>query len=148
MTPTLSGRWQTRIVLLWTIGLILTLALMWHWDVFSLSPRDPVFWQLLAVLGYVTLLGLGWDIVYSHLQSYRWDHDWPLIFHFVCGLIEGLVVFLLFRHNLLPGVTYHAGDELRFLVHYGLIFWVTYWWLYGPMRILAPRWRFRGGELI
>jgi hypothetical protein len=148
MTPTLLGRWQTRIVLLWTIGLALTLGYMQLFGLLDLGPRNPGFWTLPALLGYVTLLGLAWDVLYNYLQSFRWDRDWPLIFQFVVGIVEGIVIFVLFRFNLLPGMTYHAGDGWRFLLHYGTVWSVTYWWLFGPMRVIAPRWRFQGGELI
>lgn len=148
MTPTLPGRWQTRIALLWSLGLIVTAGWMWYWDIFALSVDDLAFWQLPILLGYVTLLGLGWDILYTYLQGFRWDADWPLAFHFGAGIFEGIVVFLLFRFDVLPGLTYHPGDGWRFLLHYASVFGVTYWWVYGPMRVLFPRWRFNGGELI
>ena len=148
MTPTLLGRWQTRIALLWTLGLALTLGYMWVFGDLSFKPGAPHSYTLLALLGYVTLLGLGWDILYNYLQSFRWDRDWPLAFHFVCGILEGIIVFVMFRLNLLPGATYNMGGWWQFLLHYGTIFWVTYWWLFGPMRVIAPRWRFRGGELL
>jgi hypothetical protein len=148
MTPTLPGRWQTRVALLWTIGLALTALYTWLFGLLDAGWRSPAFWSLVILLGYVTLLGLAWDVLYDFLQGFRWDGDWPLAFHFVCGIVEGLLVFALFRLDLLPGLSYHAGDGWRFLVHYGSVFWCTYWWVFGPMRVLVPRWRFRGGELI
>ena len=148
MTPTLLGRWQTRIALLGTLGLAITAGYMWHFGVFQLGPQHPAFYTLPAILGYVALLGLLWDVLYNYLQGFRWDRDWPLAFQFVCGIVEGIVVFVLFRFNLLPGLAYHAGEWQRFLLAYGTVWLVTYWWLFGPMRVISPRWRFRGGELI
>lgn len=148
MTPTLRGRWQTRIALLGSLGVLITLGYMWLFGAFQLGPRHPAFYTLLALLGYVALAGMLWDVLYVYLQGFRWDRDWPLSFAFVGGIVEGVVIFALFRFNLLPSVTYHAGDWWRFLAHYGTIFWVTYWWLFGPMRIIHPRWRFNGGDLI
>jgi hypothetical protein len=148
VTPTLLGRWQTRIALVWTLGLALTVGWMQHWKLFAIPRDQPDFWKLLALLGYVTVLGLAWDILYTHLQSYRWDCDWPLVFHFICGIGEGIVVFALFRVGVLWGLTYEAGDAWRFLLHYGSVFLVIYGWSYGPMRVIAPRWRFNGGELL
>jgi len=148
MTPTLLGRWQTRVAVLWTLGLAITVGYMWRFGLFDSGLRDQRFWTLIALLSYVTLLGIGWDMLYNHLQGFRWDRDWPLAFGFACGILEGIVVFVLFRFNLLPGVVYHTGDWSRFLLHYGTVFWVTYWWQPGPMRVIKPRWRFNGGELL
>jgi hypothetical protein len=148
MTPTLRGRWQTRIVLLGSLGVLITLGYMELFGTLRVGPRQPAFYTLPLLLGYVALAGVFWDVLYNYLQGFRWDRDWPLSFAFVCGIIEGLVIFALFRLNLLPGVTYHTGDEWRFLAHYGTIFWATYWWLFGPMRVLCLHWRFNGGELI
>ena len=148
MTPTLFGRWQTRVLLLWTIGLIITLVYMYVFGLFQLDRHEPRFWVLIAILGYVTIVGFAWDILYNYLQSFRWDRDWPLAYHFVAGIIEGLLIYVLFRFSLLPGVQYQDGDTIRFLLDYGTVWFVTYWWVFGPMRVLAPRWRFNGGELI
>ena len=147
MTPTLPGRWQTRVVLLWTIGLIVTIFYMWVFGTLRLGPSNPRFWLLPALLGYVTLIGLLWDVLYNYLTQFRWDRDWPLAFHFVAGIIEGVLILILFRFNLLPGVRYEDGDWWRFLLHYGTIWFITYWWVFGPQRVVQPRWRFNGGEV-
>lgn len=147
MTPTLAGRWQTRLLLMGTLGLFLTLFLMIVFGAFRLGPTQRDFWKLLFLLGYVTLLGLALDILYIELQRFRWDHDWPMVFQFFSGLFEGIIIFILFFFNLLPGVMYGNNDWSRFLWHYVLVWQVTFWWLFGPMRILFPRWRFHGGEL-
>ena len=143
MTPSLMGRWQTRIALLGTLGLLITVLYMWIFGFLG----NANFWTLPLVLGYVALFGLVWDLIYTYFQGFRWDRDWPLSFVFCQGIVEGILVFILFRFNLLPGLTYHDGDLIRFVLDYGTVWLVTYWWLFGPMRILFPRWRFKGGEL-
>lgn len=148
MTPTLKGRWQTRLFLLWTAGLVITLFYMLIFGLFGAGVSSPNFWKLPALLGYVSLIGLALDLFYIYLQSLRWDNDWPLAFQFAVGIFEGIILFVLFRFNLLPGVTYQDGDWWRFLLHYGSVWWVTYWALFGPMRVLSIRWRFFGGELL
>ncbi|GAB4434882.1 MAG: hypothetical protein OHK0015_25090 [Chloroflexi bacterium OHK40] len=147
MTPTLYGRWQTRLVLLGTFGLAITLGLMWHFGVVWAGFQTPGFWELPLLLGYVVLLGLAWDGIYQAIQRHRWDGDWPLVFGFAAGVVEGGTVFALFRLGWLPGTRFDDGDAWRFLAHYGLVFLVTYWWQIGPMRVISLRWRFHGGEL-
>ena len=93
MTPILFGRWQTRIFLLATIGLIVSLP-------FALGIIGPeagnytfhpiFFW----VIFWVGVLGLLWDILYNYLQQYLWDHDWPGAFQFFACIAEGIVLGL------------------------------------------------------
>ena len=35
------------------------------------------FTPSLAVLGYLLLFGLGWDILYQAIVGLRWNRDWP-----------------------------------------------------------------------
>jgi hypothetical protein len=56
MIPTLFGRWQTRLLLLTTVGSFVSLL-------FFLIDPNPIFF---IILSYVTILGLGWDILYNH----------------------------------------------------------------------------------
>ena len=78
MTPTLIGRWQTRILLLGTLGILVTIP-------FSLNGESVYFQVLLAI----AVLGCLWDIVYNQLQTVRWDHDWPA----TSGLWVGIDLF-------------------------------------------------------
>jgi len=140
MTPTLMGRWQTRVLLLWTVGLVISL-------VFGLLVRDLV--TPLAVLLYVTLFGFGWDVLFQYVQSFRWDRDWPPAYQLAAGVIEFLFVALLifvlpFR---LPGVG-SGLTPLLFLIHYWLVWIGVFLGTQGPLRILFPRWRFRGGRIM
>src|SRR5436309_14410282 len=63
MTPTLLGRWQIRIFLLATVGLLISLIV-------GLIVKNTV--PLFALL-YVLLFGLVWDVIYQFITSFRWD---------------------------------------------------------------------------
>jgi hypothetical protein len=133
MTPTLSGRWQSRFFLLATVGLFVTIpfALLFS----SLVP--------FIILGLVFGFGLGWDVLYSRWQKRRWDHDWPPNLQLAAGIVEGLFVFgLLYgwlRSNALPPASI-------FWLHYALVWLTTFSASQSLMRLYFPRWRYRGGE--
>ncbi len=135
MTPTLIGRWQSRSGILGTVGVLVTLL-------FGAAIGD--IGTPLAVLLLVIALGFGWDMLYTFLQRLRWDQDWPPLLVLLSGIWEALVVWVLIP--LIPGFPQpSAGD---FALHYTLV-WVTmYAMLFGGLRILLPRWRFRGGRVI
>ena len=140
MTFTLHGRWQTRILLLGGLGLPLTAVFAWLYG--SMMP--------FALLAYVVLLGMGWDVIYYRLQSLRWNRDWPPLFVLLTGLWEGLFLWLLV--NLpgragvtLPGIT-PALTLGRFAAHYLTVFCITWVASHSLLPILFPRWRFRGGQ--
>lgn len=145
MTPTLVGRWQTRLLLLSTVGLAVT-AGYGAWFARGESSGDPL--MPLRLLGCVGLLGLLWDVLYHWLQGFRWDGDWPWAFHVVAGVTEGVTVFLLLQADLLPGAEYRSGDGLRVTAHYGSVWILTSWCQIGPLRALWPRWRFTGGRIL
>ncbi|MCB0180691.1 MAG: hypothetical protein KDI62_20835 [Anaerolineae bacterium] len=145
MTPTLWGRWQTRLLLLGTIGLLITIGF---------GALFGNFVTPLALLGYVLLLGLAWDIVYQALQSLRWDRDWPPLFMVGGGLLEALLLWGLIKADFLwaglglaglPGVA--PGLTLaQFALHYGTVFTVIFLIMFGPMKVIFLKWRFRGGQ--
>ncbi|MDE5116507.1 MAG: hypothetical protein O4860_04405, partial [Trichodesmium sp. St2_bin2_1] len=72
MTPTLFGRWQTRLLLLATVGILITIP-------FS----EPIYFSVLA---YIAILGLFWDVVYDFLQKFRWDRDWPGVYQLLAAI--------------------------------------------------------------
>lgn len=143
VTPTLPGRWQTRLFVLVAIGVPVTL-------VFTLLFDDPgvsrsVFFRVLA---YVLVFGLAWDVVFILAQRLRWDRDWPAAFQLGAGVLEGLVLWLIIDSAGLPGIA--AGSVpfwSRFLPHYGLVWLAGFLWVQGPMRVLSTTWRFDGGRL-
>ncbi|GAB4580135.1 MAG: hypothetical protein Fur0022_28740 [Anaerolineales bacterium] len=136
MTPTLYGRWQTRLFLSVTIGGLVTV-------IFGLALNDLV--SAFALLGYITALGLIWDVGYIRLQRLRWDHDWPP-FLYLAGAIWELG-FLIGLHQLadLPGIASTFG-LVKLIFQFTLIAFLSFLGMFGPMRVLFPRWRFRGGQ--
>jgi hypothetical protein len=141
MTPTLPGRWQTRVLLLGTIGVVLSLI----YGAIVGDLRTPV-----ALLGYVLLLGCYWDALYHYLQSWRWDRDWPPAFQVAAGLAEGVALWLLIyagRSSFggLPGVPATLTLQ-QFATHYGMVWLAMFLAAHGPLRVILPRWRHNGGE--
>jgi hypothetical protein len=138
VTPTLGGRWQTRILLLATLGLIVT-------ALFAAIYRSDLFF---LVLGYVALFGLAWDVLYVALQRFRWDRDWPAAFQVLNGIVEGALVYLLIATVGLPGIATGSIPLWLFVLQYGLVWLVTFLWAQGPMRAIFPFWRFHGGRVV
>ncbi|ELR99599.1 hypothetical protein [Gloeocapsa sp. PCC 73106] len=132
MTPTLLGRWQTRIFLLATVGFLVSLP----------------FGQLSAflVLFYIGLFGLAWDVLYNFLQTILWDHDWPGVFQFLAAIVEAIWLILVINIIGLPFLGSGSFDLGIFIRHYTVVSIATYLFSWVVMRLLFPRWRFRGGE--
>jgi len=126
MTPTLLGRWQIRLFLLSTVGLVISILIGGIYG--NIVP---------ALLGLGTVLAVGCilDILYQYIQSFRWDADWPTSFQVGAGILEGLLVFFLI----------HPPQDM-FLWQYGSIWLITFLLIQGPLRILWPKWRYQGGE--
>ncbi|MBE9126556.1 MULTISPECIES: hypothetical protein [unclassified Coleofasciculus] len=145
MTPTLLGRWQTRLFLFATVGLLITLP--FYWGIISPNtgfPSYPVFFRILA---YVVLFGLGWDILYNYLQKFRWDRDWPGVLQLLAGIWEGGFLLSIVKLFGLPSIPKEVSP-LWFIIHYSLVWLGVYVASQSLMRIVFPRWRFRGGRLI
>jgi hypothetical protein len=138
MTPTLIGRWQTRILLLGTLGILVTIP-------FSLNGESVYFQVLLAI----AVLGCLWDIVYNQLQTVRWDHDWPATLQVGAGIWEAFFFYVPFRYlisNILK-IGWLIGIPFdKFLLHYACIWLAVFTASQTLMRIIFPRWRFHGGE--
>ncbi len=139
MTPTLLGRWQTRLFLLSTVGVFVTLP-------FTLGCIGPgaspeFFW----ILVYVALFGVIWDSFYNYLQKFRWDRDWPGAFQLISGIWEAIFIGSVVKLFGLPNVTQEL-PLIWFTIHYSLVWLGVYLASQMLMRILFPRWRFKGGE--
>jgi len=143
MIPTLLGRWQTRIFLLATIGVLVSLPFAFGFIDLSRTFNPVFFWVLL----YVGIFGLGWDILYNYLQKYLWDHDWPGVLQFFGAIAEGILLILLIKFVGLPHIP-QALNLYAFVVHYSVVSVFAYLASWVVMRILFPRWRFRGGQWI
>ncbi|OCQ94651.1 hypothetical protein BCD67_04050 [Oscillatoriales cyanobacterium USR001] len=142
MTPTLFGRWQTRIFLLATVGILVTFPLVKGFV--GVKPNENYFW----VVFYVGLFGIAWDVIYDFLQKFMWDHDWPGVFQLFAGIVEGIVLGVLINLDVLPNL---PADEFVlgvFVLHYSVVWVAVYAASWIVMRLLFPISRFRGGEWI
>ncbi|HEY9891374.1 MAG TPA: hypothetical protein V6D37_06155 [Candidatus Sericytochromatia bacterium] len=140
MTPTLFGRWQTRLFLLATVGVFITLP-------FYLGIVKPNFGTgYFLILGYVALFGCGWDILYNYLQKFRWDRDWPGALQLLTGIWEALFLAVCLKFVGLPRVSKEL-PLFGFILHYSLVWISVYLAGQTMMRILFPLWRFRGGQI-
>ncbi|NJR17507.1 MAG: hypothetical protein HC785_18530 [Calothrix sp. CSU_2_0] len=139
MTPTLYGRWQTRIFLLMTIGVIVTLPFALGY--IGIGTSGIYFW----VLFYAGIFGLTWDILYNWLQKFFWDHDWPGVVQFCACIVEGILLSLLIQLNLLPNIPQPEFNLQWFVIHYSTVSIFAYLTAWVIMRLFFPRWRFRGG---
>jgi hypothetical protein len=141
MTLTLFGRWQTRLLLLATVGVLVTLP-------FSLGIIGPgasseFFWILL----YVALFGLIWDILYNYIQKFRWDRDWPGALQLLAGIWEAIFIGCVVKLFGLPYLTQELPFNW-FIAHYSLVWFGVYMASQSLLRILFPRSRFKGGQWI
>ena len=134
VTPTLAGRWQTRVLLLLTIGMMATLPFVLAFGVVPLV-------SLALVLG----LGIGWDVAYNWVQRGRCDRDWPPAYQALTGVLEGCVTY---------GVLFGISDwdvmpapvVTVFVAHYVLIWTLTFVASQSVLRIAFPHWRYDGGR--
>jgi hypothetical protein len=140
MTPTLFGRWQTRIFLFATVGVAISLPFVL--GIFGANAGVVFF----GVLGYIAAFGLVWDGLYIYIQQFRWDRDWPAVFQLAAGIWEALFFAVVAKFIGLPGVPrdFPLG---WFALHYSLVWLGIFSASQTLMRILFPRWRFRGGQL-
>lgn len=135
MTPTLRGRLQTRVLLTGIVGIPVTLP-------FALIAFP---WVPLPYLMLLVLLGVGLmlDPLYHAIQQRRWDHDWPVWWQIVAGGIEFVVAL-----PLLIGCAILYPPTICLLpLHYALVWFGMFVIAQGPIRVLIPGWRYRGGEI-
>jgi hypothetical protein len=145
MLPTLSGRIQTRIALLFFVGGFVTLLV---------APILPIpggvgtaYRVSFIVLAAVAVLGVGWEVLYHLVMQFRWEKDWPTLFGLVTLVPEGLLLWGLLKLGWVPGVD-GPVSSVGFWLHFVLV-WLAVWVVAnGPMRVPFIRWRFRGGRLV
>ena len=144
MLPTLNGRIQTRIFMLATWGVLITLVLT------PILPGDPDYRTTFLILLAVTVLGVISELIYHGIMQFRWEKDWPTFFGFITCLNEGALILVLLKLNLVPGLGVDGEDvsTAAFLILF-LVIWMTIWvWTNGPMRIFNIHWRFFGGRIV
>lgn len=140
MTPTLFGRWQTRLLLFATVGVAVTIPF------FLGLIGSKSGWIFFWILGYIAIFGLIWDVLYIYIQQFRWDRDWPGAFQLLSGVWEAIFLVFLIEILGLPGIEQEDFDLAAFGLHYSLV-WVTiYLASQTLLRVLFPYWRFRGGQ--
>lgn len=135
MTPTLLGRIETRLLLLAAVGVPATLV------VATLSGGVTMAGGLMTLV-VVAVLGVAWELLYHLLQQLRWDKDWPSIVALAVGVPEAVVAW-----QALGMLGIGTGSAMAYVLHFGIIWWAVWLVAQGPMRVLAPRWRFHGMHL-
>lgn len=150
MTPTLFGRWQTRILLYLVIGLPVTFLVAlyntnWRWPpAYELSVfRDPfVFLTALLVLGLIL------DVVYIQIQRFHWDQDWPFAYQFFFSIVEFYILYFAMDFGWLDTLFPDARIPFSNAAwHFTFVFVPSFLALLGGAQIFLVRWRFKGGEL-
>jgi len=172
MTPVLLGRIQTRLFVLGTLGAVWTLIITpFLWvdppgpqgytfvflidDMLGQSPVIQTYKLTFAALAITAVFGcLFWDPLFHFLMQFRWEKDWPALFHLLSGIPEGNSTFLLLHVAVLNPFGDIGPDKEQFVPVPAYVFlFFTTWvitWLFanGPMKIFFVRWRFFGGRLI
>ena len=142
MTPTLVGRIQSRLFLLFTVGLLWTFVVVPVLPRFG-APLGEVYGITITAIILTAVLGIGWELLYHLIQQYRWEKDWPILFGLLTGFNEGVVVYALLIALFTPAPRFPT-----FFVHF-VTTWVLVWLVaVGPFRLFLLRWRFRGGRIL
>lgn len=145
MLPTLNGRIQTRIFALLVFGGLWTLVI---------TPVLPTgatlsesYKATYLILLTVTVLGIGWEVIYHGLQQFRWEKDWPTFFGLITAINEGLLVWALLAAGAVPGLP-NGVTGAAFVIDFVTVWLVVWLIVNGPMRVPFIRWRFNGGRLV
>jgi hypothetical protein len=139
MTPTLLGRWQMRLFLLPTVGLLASLPVM-------LAGFAPKSWGYLFMLLYLGLAGLVGDVIAQQIQKLRWDGDWPGILQLAGVVIEGTILTGLLYFNVLPGINTKFLPIYWLLLQYVMASLAMFLATHSLLRVLFPHSRYRGGQ--
>lgn len=151
MIPTLSGRIQTRILLLLVVGVPVTALFGWIWA--GAGPAGPAIGMFLMFLVTVNALGLLLDPVYIFLQTTRWERDWPLAYQVFFSVAEFAAVLALAMAGWVPwlaamGPGGDAGITIgTAMLHFACVFVPSFAVMVGVLPVLLIRWRYKGGQL-
>ena len=145
MLPTLGGRIQTRLFLLAVVGGLVTLILG---PILPISASlHVVYRDTFLVLAAVAVLGIGWECLYHFLMQWRWEKDWPTLFGLLTGIPEGVLIWVLLKQDLIPGIV-GTVPWRAYVIDFGVV-WLAVWLVAnGPMRVPFIRWRFHGGRVV
>lgn len=142
MTPTLAGRWQTRLLLYFLVALPVTFLFALYLDFEDAGFYDPfVFLTALFVVGFLL------DPVYNQIQRFRWDNDWPFAFFVFFSIGEFLIALGLLNAGALdPFLTYRI-DNGTALIHFSWVLLFMFLAVLAGVQVLFIRWRYKGGEI-
>jgi hypothetical protein len=146
MTPTLAGRLQSRLVLLATVGAVTTLLIGLVVPRPEGATTSGLYKALFTALLIVAVVGLVWELIYHGLQQYRWEKDWPTMYGLLTAIPEGIVAWILLQNDIPWAVgPVPASTFLTMFIAVWLVVWGV---ANGPLQIVFPRWRYRGGRFI
>ncbi len=143
MTPTLAGRWQTRLLLYIFIGLPITVLYALYLDLGEVGRFADPFVFLTAIL----VIGLILDHPYIQIQRFRWDNDWPFAFQLFFSILEFLIVLGLMNIGFLDSLLVERIDADTATTHFTLVLIPSFLAVLAGIQIFLVRWRFKGGEL-
>lgn len=144
MTPTLLGRWQTRILLLVLVWLPVSFVFAKSLVGWS-NPAPALPFVFLEVMFAV---GLLLDPVYIALQRLRWDQDWPFAFQLGSMITEVVLTYVLLDGGWLVAIYGPLLLNVTIVAwHFLWLVLATFIALLGGLQVLFIRWRFKGGEL-
>jgi hypothetical protein len=138
MTFTLFGRWQIRVLLLATIGLLLTIAI-------ALKSGTVIAGQIFITLIYLGVFGAIWDLLYHQLQRLRWDGDWNGLLQLGGAIWEGIFLVMVIKLGL-PGIDRVQFNLPGFIGFYTVLCLLNFAVTHSLLRILSPYSRFNGGQ--
>ena len=156
MTPTLAGRWHTRLLLFFLIGLPVTFLYAWYLAAWRLSdvvtwlpPFElTIFQDPFKFLTGILVLGLILDVAYIQLQRFHWDQDWPFAYQFFFSWVEFFIVFFLMDFGLLDFMFPDGRIPFTTAVwHFTWVFTLSFVGVLALIQIFFVRWRYKGGEL-
>ena len=83
-------------------------------------PGDPTYRITFVLLAVVAVLGVVWELIYHVIQQFRWEKDWPTLFGFITCVNEGLLIIVLLKADLVPGLGVDGVRGLAGGVHHRL----------------------------
>lgn len=142
MTSTYFGRVQTRLFLVFTVGLLWTLVL----TPFLSLPDGDRYKVTLTTLVWVAILGVVvWEPIWHFLQQFRWEKDWPAMYLLLQAVPEAVLLRVVLDRILDASRPVGTGT---FALHFATTWLAIFLFVQGPMRVPFLRWRFRGGRIL